>query len=163
LLATYPDGAGGVDLQPFFDLSTVHELGHAFEALGDLRLPKFWLSEIFVNLALYAFVALQLPASLPTLETLPSAGAASRKLAPRMRTEGYSTLEEAGLFTNRNAGQPRPRLRELLRRRSSRLAPAAGFVPDLVEAEAEEPDAKGLETPELRGSEHGSLSVAWLT
>lgn len=94
LLATYPDGAGGVDLQPFFDLITIHELGHAFEVLGDLRLPTFWLSEIFVNLAMHAFVATQLPASLPTLEALPTVGAGSRKLAARMRAEGYSTLEE---------------------------------------------------------------------
>ncbi len=94
LLATYPDGTGGLDLQPFFDLITIHELGHAFEVLGDLRLPTFWLSEIFVNLAMHAFVATQLPASLPTLEVLPSVGAGSRKLAARMRAEGYSTLEE---------------------------------------------------------------------
>jgi hypothetical protein len=94
LLATYPDGAGGLDLQPFFDLITIHELGHAFEVLGDLRLPTFWLSEIFVNLALHAFVATQLPASLPTLEVLSTVGAGSRKLAARMRAEGYSTLEE---------------------------------------------------------------------
>ena len=94
LLATYPDGAGGVDLQPFFDLVTIHELGHAFEVLGDLRLPTFWLSEIFVNLAMHAFVATRLPASLPTLEVLPTVGAGSRKLAARMRAEGYSTLEE---------------------------------------------------------------------
>ena len=94
LLATYPDGAGGLDLQPFFDLITIHELGHAFEALGDLRLPTFWLSEIFVNLALHAFVATRMPASLPTLEVLPSVGAGSRRLAARMRAEGYSTLEE---------------------------------------------------------------------
>lgn len=94
LLATYPDGAGGVDLQPFFDLITIHELGHAFEVLGDLRLPTFWLSEIFVNLALHAFVATRLAASLPTLEVLSTVGAGSRKLAARMRAEGYSTLEE---------------------------------------------------------------------
>jgi hypothetical protein len=94
LLATYPDGAGGVDLQPFFDLITIHELGHAFEVLGDLRLPTFWLSEIFVNLAMHAFVATQLPASLPTLETLPTVGARSRKLAARMRAQGYTTLDE---------------------------------------------------------------------
>lgn len=94
LLTTYPDGAGGVDLQPFFDLITIHELGHAFEVLGDLRLPTFWLSEIFVNLALHAFVATQLPASLPTLEVLSIVGAGSRKLAARMRAEGYSTLDE---------------------------------------------------------------------
>lgn len=94
LLVTYPDGAGGVDLQPFFDLITIHELGHAFEVLGDLRLPTFWLGEIFVNLAMHAFVATQLQASLPTLEVLPTVGAGSRKLAARMRAEGYSTLEE---------------------------------------------------------------------
>jgi hypothetical protein len=94
LLATYPDGAGGLDLQPFFDLVTIHELGHAFGVLGDLRLPTFWLGEIFVNLAMHAFVATQLPASLPTLEVLPTVGAGSRKLAARMRAEGYSTLEE---------------------------------------------------------------------
>jgi hypothetical protein len=94
LLATYPDGRGGLDLQPFFDLITIHELGHAFEVLGDLRLPTFWLSEIFVNLAMHAFVATQLRASLPTLEVLPTVGAGSRKLAARMRAEGYSTLEE---------------------------------------------------------------------
>jgi hypothetical protein len=70
LLAAYPDGTGGLDLQPFFDLITIHEVGHAFEVLGDLRLPTFWLSEIFVNLAMHAFVAAQLPASLPTLEVL---------------------------------------------------------------------------------------------
>jgi hypothetical protein len=94
LLATYPDGAGGLDLQPFFDLITIHEMGHAFEVLGDLRLPTFWLGEIFVNLAMHAFVATQLPASLPTLETLPTVGAGSRTLAARIRAEGYSTLEE---------------------------------------------------------------------
>ena len=94
LLATYSDGAGGVDLQPFFDLITIHELGHAFEVLGDLRLPTFWLTEIFVNLALHAFVATRLPGSLPTLEVFSTVGAGSRKLAARMRTEGYSTLDE---------------------------------------------------------------------
>jgi hypothetical protein len=94
LRAAYPDGAGGVDLQPFFDLVTIHELGHAFETLGDLRLPTSWLSEIFVNLAMHAFVATQMPASLPTLEALPTVGAASRTLARRMRAEGFSTLDE---------------------------------------------------------------------
>jgi len=83
LLAAYPDGKGGLDLQPFFDLITIHELGHAFEVLGDLRLPAFWLSEIFVNLAMHAFVATQLTASLPALEVLPTVGAGSRKLAAR--------------------------------------------------------------------------------
>jgi hypothetical protein len=94
LLAAYPDGEGGVDLQPFFDLITVHEVAHAFETLGDLRLPTSWLSEIFVNLAMHAFIATQMPERLPTLETLPTVGAGSETLAARMRAEGYSTLDE---------------------------------------------------------------------
>ncbi|HVB71712.1 MAG TPA: hypothetical protein VND83_09470 [Acidimicrobiales bacterium] len=94
LLATYPDGAGGLDLQPFFDLITIHELGHAFEVLGDLRLPTAWLSEIFANVALHAFIAMRRPESLSTLEVLPTVGAHSVALDDRMRTEGYTKLEE---------------------------------------------------------------------
>ncbi len=94
LLATYPDGTGGLDLQPFFDLVTIHELGHAFEVQGDLRLPTFWLGEIFANLALHAFVATRRPESLDILEVLPTVGARSRGLGARMRADGYSTLEE---------------------------------------------------------------------
>ena len=94
LLATYPDGAGGLDLQPFFDLVTIHELGHAFEVLGDLRLPPFWLGEIFANLALHAFVVTKRPKSLNTLEVLSTVGAQSTRLSARMRAEGYSTLED---------------------------------------------------------------------
>lgn len=94
LLATYPDGTGGLDLQPFFDLVTIHELGHAFEVLGDLRLPTFWLGEIFANLALHAFVATRRPDSLDTLEVLSIVGEQSAPLDARVRAEGYSTLEE---------------------------------------------------------------------
>lgn len=94
VLATYPDGNGGVNLHPFFDLITIHELGHAFEVLGDLRFPTFWLGEMFANLALHAFMATQFPTRLPTLEVLSSVGARSRKMARRMRAEGFSSLEE---------------------------------------------------------------------
>jgi hypothetical protein len=94
LLATYPDGEGGLDLQPFFDLITLHELAHAFEVLGDLRLPTFWLGEVFANLALHAYVATKRPESLPTLEVLSKVGAQSRRLGARMRARGYSTLED---------------------------------------------------------------------
>jgi len=94
LLATYPDDAGGLDLQPFFDLVTIHELGHAFEALGDLRLPTFWLGEIFANLALHAFIATRRPESLDTLEVLSIVGVQSLGRGARMRAEGFSTLED---------------------------------------------------------------------
>src|ERR1700677_351078 len=94
LLAAYPDGGDGLDLQPFFDLVTIHELGHAFEVLGDLRLPTFWLGEIFANLTLHAFIATRRPESLSTLEVLSIVGAQSPRLDARMRDEGYTTLEE---------------------------------------------------------------------
>lgn len=94
LLAAYPDGAGGLNLQPFFDLITIHELGHAFEVLGDLRLPTFWLGEIFANLALHAFVATKRPESLRTLEVLSTVGAQSSRLDARTRAVGYTTLDE---------------------------------------------------------------------
>jgi hypothetical protein len=94
LLAAYPDGAGGLDLQPFFDLVTIHELGHAFEVLGDLRVPTFWLGEIFANLALHAFVATKQPESLETLEVLSIVGAQSPDLDARIRAEGFSSLED---------------------------------------------------------------------
>ena len=57
-------------------------------------MPTYWLGEIFVNLALHAFVATRRPESLRTLEELSIVGAGSRRLAARMRAEGYSTLEE---------------------------------------------------------------------
>jgi hypothetical protein len=94
LLAAYPDGAGGLDLQPFFDLIIIHELGHAFEAFGGLRLPTFWLGEIFANLALHAFVATRQSEHLDTLEVLSRVGAQSLNLDARMRAEGYTTLED---------------------------------------------------------------------
>jgi hypothetical protein len=94
LLVTYPDGAGGLDLQPFFDLVTIHELGHAFEVLGDLRLPTFWLGEIFANLCLHAYVATRRRESLNTLEVLSTVGSQSARLDARIRSEGYSSLEE---------------------------------------------------------------------
>ncbi len=94
LLETYPDGVGGVNLQPFFDLITIHELGHAFEVLEDVRLPTFWLGEIFANLCLHAFIATRRPEALETLQVLSVVGANSLSLDARMRAEGYSTLED---------------------------------------------------------------------
>jgi hypothetical protein len=94
LLATYPDGMGGLDLQPFFDLVTIHELGHAFEVLGGLSLPTCWLGEVFANLCLHAFIATQQPERLELLEALSIVGSQSPQLDDRIRADGYSTLDE---------------------------------------------------------------------
>jgi hypothetical protein len=81
-------------LQPFFDLVTIHELGHAFQVLGGLKLPTFWLGEIFANLVLHAFVATRQPERLDTLQVLSTVGSRSERLDTRIHAEGYSTLEE---------------------------------------------------------------------
>lgn len=94
LRTVYSNGSNGVDLQPFIDLVTLHELAHAFEVLGDLKLRTAWLGEIFANLALHTFVATRRPASLVSLETFSTVGAASESLSARMRSQGYSTLDE---------------------------------------------------------------------
>jgi hypothetical protein len=94
---------GGLELQPFFDLVTIHELGHAFEVLADLRLPTFWLSEIFVNLAMHAFVATQLSASLPTLDVLPTVGAGS--LPPGCAPRGTARWRSCKLISRRSCCQ----------------------------------------------------------
>jgi hypothetical protein len=94
VLATYPDGLGGVDLQPFFDLVTVmssatHLRGSEIcgcRRSGSARSSSTWPCTRLSRPGL--------PAGLPTLELLPTVGAGSRRLAARMRVAGYSTLEE---------------------------------------------------------------------
>lgn len=94
LVATYPDGAGGVDLQPFFDLVSVHELGHALEVQAGVRLPTLWLSEIFANLVLHAYVYARQPESAATLEVLATVGARTSRRDHGIRSPRYRTLED---------------------------------------------------------------------
>lgn len=58
-----------IDLSPFFDLVAVHELAHLFHR--GFRFPTPWLVELFVNVALHAYVATEEPEALPVLETFP--------------------------------------------------------------------------------------------
>jgi hypothetical protein len=129
LRMTYPNGDGGVDLQPFFDLITIHELGHAFEGAGDLRLPTFWLGEIFANLCLHAFVATKRPQSLNTLEVLSVVGASSEGLDARMSREGFTTLEELETHYTGGKNPMSPRNYVWYQYRWQRLA-AAMFAAD---------------------------------
>ena len=66
-----PDGT--LNLQPFFDLLVVHELGHAFHSQAQCNFPRAWLSELFANLALHAYVAVEEPAAMDVLEAFPEA------------------------------------------------------------------------------------------
>ena len=94
LRAQYPGSDGRLNLQPFFDLVTIHELGHAFEVLGDLKLPTFWLSEMFANLAMHTFTARERRDKLDTLEVIAIEGTQNQSLDFRMRADGCSTLAE---------------------------------------------------------------------
>jgi hypothetical protein len=71
LLAIYGQESGQVDLSLFFNLLVVHELAHLFQHPGQCNLPRFWLSEVFVNLCLHAYIAAIEPEQLPILETAP--------------------------------------------------------------------------------------------
>lgn len=67
-----PVGTGGaLDLGSFWDLLSIHELGHAFSGQANVRFRRKWLGEFFANLCLHAYVATVEPDLLPALETLP--------------------------------------------------------------------------------------------
>ena len=90
LLATYPDGSAA-DLQPFFDLVTITSSLTPTSMAADLGLPASWLGEIF---ALRPSRTSQRAArETEHARDASTVGNQSRRLAARMRAEGYSTLE----------------------------------------------------------------------
>lgn len=60
-----------VELEPFFNLLAVHELGHAFHGQSHSRFPRRWLEETFANLCLHAYVDEVEVELLPVLKTFP--------------------------------------------------------------------------------------------
>ena len=72
----YGQAAGGVDLHSFFDLLAIHELAHRFPHQVPFRFPRKWLTEIFPNLCLHAYVTSVEPERIPDLEVFPEAVAA---------------------------------------------------------------------------------------
>ncbi len=63
----YRTESGELSMQAFFDLLAVHELGHAFHLQAKLNMQRKWLSELYVNSLLHAYVAEIEPESLPAL------------------------------------------------------------------------------------------------
>ncbi|GAB4445636.1 MAG: hypothetical protein Fur0044_41860 [Anaerolineae bacterium] len=68
-----PDGS--IDLAAYMNLLAVHEMGHLYldQAAGtfDFNLPRRWLVELFCQLCLHAYAAIEEPEQLPRLETFP--------------------------------------------------------------------------------------------
>ena len=94
LKRTYADGSGDLQLRRFFDLLAAHELAHAFEDQGGTAFPTLWLSEIYANLALHAFVAKRRPSELANLTTLPDVQSGIVVFTTMMRATGYTSLNE---------------------------------------------------------------------
>jgi hypothetical protein len=72
----------------------VHELAHAFEDQGGTAFPTLWLSEIYANLALHAFVAKRRPSDLANLTTLPDVQSRILVFTTMMRATGYTSLHD---------------------------------------------------------------------
>lgn len=74
---TYGQEDGSVDVAGYMDLLPVHELGHLFidQKAGqfDFHVPRRWLTELFCNLALHAYVATQEQNQLSSLKVFPQA------------------------------------------------------------------------------------------
>jgi hypothetical protein len=94
LKQTYADFDGNLQLRRFFDLLVVHELAHSFEHQGGAAFPALWLSEIFANLSLHAFIANVRPSELANLTTFPEAQRRIAAFNLMMRLRGYRSLED---------------------------------------------------------------------
>lgn len=87
LAQVYGTGAGS--LAPFADMLVVHELAHAFHAGIPFVFPRSWLTELFADMALYAFVAAEEPGRRLHLETLPRVALEHGLLKPAARDLRY--------------------------------------------------------------------------
>ena len=70
---------GPPDLRPFADLLAIHELAHLYHLERGFDFGRFWLTELFCNLALEGYVLEAEPEARSVLETLPRA---SRHIPP---------------------------------------------------------------------------------
>jgi hypothetical protein len=82
-------GTGAGNLAPFADMLVVHELAHAFHAGVPFVFPRSWLTELFADMALYAFVAAEEPDRRLQLETLPRVALEHGLLQPVARDLRY--------------------------------------------------------------------------
>jgi hypothetical protein len=82
-------GTGADRLAPFADLLVVHELAHAFHDGVPFAFPRSWLTELFADMALYAFVAAEEPDLLLHFETFPRVALEHRLLKPVARDLRY--------------------------------------------------------------------------
>lgn len=71
IIKTYTDDDGELTMKAFFDLLSIHELGHAYHFQGRITMQRKWLSELFVNLMLHTYIAENEPQLLDALTVFP--------------------------------------------------------------------------------------------
>lgn len=96
-IKTYTNAKGELTMEPFFDLLTIHELGHAYHIQGGLTMQRRWMGELFCNILLHTYIAENEPAQLDALTGFPEMVEATTKRSSLK----YTTLEE--LEANYNA------------------------------------------------------------
>jgi hypothetical protein len=69
--STYVDEDATLTMQPFFDLLTIHELGHAYHFQAGLNVQRMWMGELFCNILLHTYIAENEPGELQALTVFP--------------------------------------------------------------------------------------------
>jgi hypothetical protein len=62
---------GSHSMMPFFDLLALHEMGHSYTSQAGLKMHRYWMGELFVNIMLHTYVAKKQPELIAALETFP--------------------------------------------------------------------------------------------
>ncbi|MEO6612755.1 MAG: hypothetical protein ABIT05_11740 [Chitinophagaceae bacterium] len=68
----YGKPGGAYSMMPFFDLLALHEMGHSYTAQAKLKMHRYWMGELFVNIMLHTYIAEKQPELLPALEAFPN-------------------------------------------------------------------------------------------
>jgi hypothetical protein len=67
----YVDENGDISMQAFFDLLSMHEMGHAYHFQGDINVQHMWMGELFCNILLHTYIAENEPEQLSVLTVFP--------------------------------------------------------------------------------------------
>lgn len=86
---TYSDH-GELNMEPFFDLLAIHELGHAYHIQDSLTTQRRWMGELLPNILLHTYIEEREPELLQALTVFPRMVVAT---TDRSQLK-YTTLEE---------------------------------------------------------------------
>lgn len=82
-----------LDLGPFVDAITAHEMGHLVHQQDEVDFPRFWLDEYFANVVMAGYVAEVAPHLQPMVEAF--AAAATEVPATRFPVHALADMEES--------------------------------------------------------------------